>query len=285
MSNTFCNDWRLQRAARGKAGVVPTLRSAHAGLKPGATSLAAGAPVNRRHKDDVGSCIGWGYTRTDDGQGQIAEMKIKAFVRCFCSGLLLTSLCAQKADGAQPVVKVTKIKGGVPAENAYIIRYDVEKPSPGSGYETGSLRIFYSDKRELTETLLPKEKSTEKNTVYNQEGITDVKLAPDKRTLGWAETFDNSGQSYSIALALAIYRSGDTILHILQGQELWYWTFRDRGKHVAAVWGPTHGTQAGDYQLYEVDTGRLVSEVFGDPATQSLRADAPEWAKETERQK
>ena len=212
-------------------------------------------------------------------------MKIEAFVRCFCFGLLLTSLCAQTADGDQPVVKITEIYGSVPADNAYIIKFYVDKPSPGSGYETGNLRISYSDKREIIETLLPKEKSTEKDIVYNQEGITDVKVAPDKRTIGWAETFDNYGQSYSIALALAIYRSGDTILHIMQGQQLWYWTFRDGEKHVAAVWGPTHGTQAGDYQLYDVKTGHLVSEAFGDSVTQSLSADTPDWAKETERQR
>jgi hypothetical protein len=157
------------------------------------------------------------------------------------------------------------------------------RPPPGSGYETGNLHIVYSDAMEIVETLLPKEKSTEKNVVYNQEGIEDVKVAADKRTIGWAMTFDNPLQSYSTAIALAIYRSGNTILQIQQGQALWYWTFRDGGEHVAAVWGPTHGAYGGDYQLYDAKTGHLVSEVFGDPATQSLNADAPEWAKETER--
>ena len=147
-------------------------------------------------------------------------MKIEAFVRCFCFGLLLTSLCAQTADGDQPAVTVTEIKGNAPAENAYIIKYYVDKPSPDSGYETGNLHIVYSDKTEIIETLPPKEKSTEKNIVYNQEGIEDVKVAPDKRTLGWAQTFDNCCTSYSIPMVLAIYRSGDTILHIQQGQAL-----------------------------------------------------------------
>jgi hypothetical protein len=135
-------------------------------------------------------------------------MNIEAFVRGFCFGLLLASLRAQTADGDQPAVKVTEIKVNVPAENAYIIKYYVDEPSPDSGYETGKLHIIYSDKTEVTEKLLPKEKSTEKNIVSNQEGITDVKVAPDKRTIGWAETFDNCGTSCSIPLVLAIYRSG-----------------------------------------------------------------------------
>jgi hypothetical protein len=187
--------------------------------------------------------------------------------------------------GDQPNVQLTPIHGNMPAQDASIVKYYLDEPSPQSGYETGNLHIVYSDKTEVVETLLPKEKSTEKNIVYNQEGITDVKVAPDKRTIGWAENFDNCCTSYSIPIALAIYGSGKTVLHIQQGQMVWYWTFRDGGKDVAAVWGPTHGTEAGDYQLYDVKTGHLLSEVFDDPTTQSLSADAPAWAKEIESQK
>jgi len=211
-------------------------------------------------------------------------MRINTFVRYSCFGLLLTSLCAKTAEGGQPTVKVTPIKGNLPAENVYIVKHYRDKPSPDSGYETGNLHILYSDNTEIVETLRPREESTEKNVVFNQEGIENVKVASDKRAIGWAETYDNCCTSYSIPLILAIYRSRDTILHISQGQMLWYWTFSDGGKHVAAVWGTTHGPQVGDYQLYDVKTGHLVSEIFGDPTTQSLDADAPEWAKETERQ-
>jgi hypothetical protein len=202
-----------------------------------------------------------------------------------CLGILLSPLCAQTTEGGQPVVEVTPLKGNVPAEDAYIIKYDVDEPSPGSEYETGSLHIVYSNGTEIIEAPRPKEKSPETNVVFNQEGIADVKVAPDKRTIGWAENFDNCCTSYSVPLVLAIYRSGDNILHMKQGQMLWYWTFRDGGKRVAAVWGPTHGTDAGDYQLYDVKTGRMVSDVFGDLETQSLSADAPQWARETERQR
>jgi hypothetical protein len=51
------------------------------------------------------------------------------------------------------------------------------------------------------------------------------------------------------------------------------------GKRVAVVFGPTHGPEVGDYQLYDVKTGKLVSEVWGDAETQSLKTDAPDWAK------
>ena len=213
-------------------------------------------------------------------------MKMAAFRRCICFALLLASLSARAAAADDhPAVTFTKINDNVPAGNAYIIRFYVDHPSPNSSYETGNLHILYSDNREITAALLPKEKSTASNVVYNQEGITEVKLAPDKRTIGWEETFDNCCTSYSVPLVLAVYRSGRTILRIQQGQMLWRWAFREGGKQVAAVWGATHGPEIGDYQLYDVETGRLISEVFGDPATQSLRTDAPEWAKEIDRQK
>jgi hypothetical protein len=211
-------------------------------------------------------------------------MKVETLIPYVCFGLILTSCCAHAEAADQPAVKSTQIETSVPAGNAYIVKYYVKEPSPASGYETGNLHIVYSDKTEVIKRLRPKEKSTENDTIYNQEGITEVKLAPDRRTIAWEETFDNCCTSYSIPLVLAIYRSGGTILHIQQGQMLWHWAFRDGGRRIAAVWGTTHGPAVGDYQLYDTETGRVVSEVFGDPATQSLKADAPEWAKEIERQ-
>jgi hypothetical protein len=191
--------------------------------------------------------------------------------------------CARTKDRDQPAVSTTRIHGSAPGGDAYIVKYYIDEAFPGSGYETGNLHIVYSDKTEVVEKLRPKEKSTENNIVRNEEGITDPKVAPDRRTAGWTENFDNCGTSYSIPLVLAIYTSGKSILHIQQGQMVWYWTFRDGGKRVAAVWGPTHGPEVGDYQLYDVKTGRMLSEVYGDAKTQSLRPGAPEWARQTEK--
>jgi hypothetical protein len=190
--------------------------------------------------------------------------------------------CTQTMDRNQPTVSTTEIHGRAPGRDAYIVKYYVDEALPGSGYETGNLHIVYSDKTEVVEKLRAKEKSTENNIVFNEEGITDPKVAPDRRTAGWTEDFDNCCTSYPVPLVLAIYTSGKSILHIQQGQMVWYWTFRDGGNRVAAVWGPTHGPEVGDYQLYDVKTGRMLSEVYGDEKTQSLKPDAPEWARETE---
>jgi hypothetical protein len=203
-----------------------------------------------------------------------------------CLALLPFSICAQ-AKNDQPSITRTDIRGSAPAQNAHIVKYYVEALASGSGDETGNLHILYSDKTEVSDTLRPKRKIPDESNhfAFEQEGIADVKMASDMRTIGWAETIDNGSTSYAIPYALAVYHSGKTIMHIAQGQMLWFWTFRDDGKHIAAAWGPTHGPQVGDYRLYDARTGSLLAEAVGDPKTQSLRAAAPEWAKEAERDK
>ena len=59
---------------------------------------------------------------------------------------------------------------------------------------------------------------------------------------------------------------------------VWSWMFFEHGKRVAVVWGPTHGPEVGDFKLYDVRTGKVLAEVYGDAETQALKADAPSWA-------
>jgi hypothetical protein len=61
---------------------------------------------------------------------------------------------------------------------------------------------------------------------------------------------------------------------------VWAWSFLDDSQHVATVWGTTHGPEVGDYQLYDVDTGRMLAEVFGDEDAQQLKSGAPDWAQD-----
>ena len=210
-------------------------------------------------------------------------MKTEHMLLLSCVAFLPALACAQTTDGDRPTVTETKIHGAVPAGTARIVKYYVDKAEHDFDYDTGNLHIIYSDKTEVIEKVPPKTKGTEKNIVKNQEGIADPAVAPDKRTIAWTETFDNCGTSYSIPLVLAIYQSGKRVLHIQQGQMVWYWTFLDGGKHIAAVWGTTHGQEIGDYQLYDIKTGHMLAEVFGDVDTQSLKQNAPKWAQETER--
>jgi hypothetical protein len=169
-----------------------------------------------------------------------------------------------------------------PSSRTYITQFYIEDPSPVSTYETGPLHILFSDGTHIIQDLPPKEKSTENNIVLNQEGFSDVQLAEDRQTIGWTETYDNCGTSYAVPLFVVLYQSGKIVQRIHSAQMVWNWMFVDRGERVAIIWGPTHGPEVGDYMLYEVRTGKLLAEVYGDAETQALKPDAPQWAKRLE---
>jgi hypothetical protein len=38
----------------------------------------------------------------------------------------------------------------------------------------------------------------------------------------------------------------------------------------------------GDFKLYDIRTGKVLAEVYGDAETQALKADAPSWARKLE---
>ncbi|HVU46171.1 MAG TPA: hypothetical protein VHD85_08595 [Terracidiphilus sp.] len=170
----------------------------------------------------------------------------------------------------------------VESQTDQITKFFIGQPAANSAYETGSLHIIYSDGTDVAQVLPPFEPSTDKEVFVNAVGFTGVVLAQDGQTLGWEVNFDAPGQSYSIPLSVVVFRH-KKVLHSFGGiQMIWDWMFVKGGNQVAIVSGPTHGPEIGDYRLYDVRTGKLVSEVFGDEDTQSLKLDAPEWAKQLE---
>ena len=165
-----------------------------------------------------------------------------------------------------------------------IARYYIDQPHPGSRYETGSLHIVYEDGADVVMKLPPLQKSTEKEAVFNEIGFSDVKLAEDKQTIGWTIDVENCCTSYPLPSELVVFRGG----HILQTFDnirmIWSWMFVRGGERVAVVSGFSHGPEVGQYQLYDVETGKLLAEVWGDEKLQALKPDAPRWAKLLEEQ-
>lgn len=161
-----------------------------------------------------------------------------------------------------------------PTADGKIAKVFVEKPDED---ETGSLHIVYHDGLDVVQIVPPK---AEPKAEGSQAGFSEFKVARDQESVGWGETYWECCQSYPIPLVLTLYRSGSIIRRIRQGQELWAWSFLDGGRKVATVWGLTHGPEVGDFQLYDVATGRMLAEVFGDEASQQLKSDAPNWAQD-----
>jgi hypothetical protein len=189
---------------------------------------------------------------------------------------------AQATDTGQPTVTTTNVQGSIPSKVATIEKYSVDTTDPDAYIPTGNLSIAYSDGTMVVEKVPPARKSTANETVFNESGFNDIKISDDKRTIGWSELFENGGTSYPIPEVLVIYRSEKTITHIRQGQMLWDWTFLDGAKQVVAVWGPTHGSSTGDYQLYDARTGRMLSEFMKDTDDKSQRPDVPAWVRQTD---
>jgi hypothetical protein len=114
--------------------------------------------------------------------------------------------------------------------------------------------------------------------VFNAVGFSQVQLADDQKTLGWTVQVENCCTSYSIPLTVVVFRSG-RVLHSFEERVVWNWMFLRDSKQLAIVWGATHGPEVGVYKLYDIATGKLVSEVSGDENEQRLKDDAPDWAK------
>jgi hypothetical protein len=207
--------------------------------------------------------------------------KIKIALRCVALTVCIPSL-AKAMGNDQPTVTTTEVQGDIPSKGATILKYEVDTTNADAYIATGNLTIEYSDGTKVVEKLPPAQKSTENETVFNEAGFNDVKISDDKRTIGWSELFENGGTSYPIPEALAIYRSGKTITHIRQGQMLWDWTFLDDAKRVAGVWGLTHGTSTGDYQLYDAETGQMLSELRKDTEVKSPGPETPAWVQHTD---
>lgn len=174
---------------------------------------------------------------------------------------------------------VTSLQTKDASQTAQITKFFIAQPAAGSGYETGPLHIIYSNGTESVQTLPPLKASTDKEMVFNAVGFSGVELAQDRQTLGWTINVENCCTSYSIPLSVVVFQHKQVLHTFRQGEMVWGWMFLEGGKQVAVVYGPTHGPEVGDYRLYDVKTGKLLSEVSGDADTQSLKSDAPEWAK------
>jgi hypothetical protein len=189
---------------------------------------------------------------------------------CKAWALLLTASCLSLAISAQP---------DAPNPDAKITKFFIDEAEPGSGYETGPLHILYSDGTHFTQKLPPLKKSTDKERVFNAVGFSQVQLADDEKTLGWAVQVENCCTSYSVPLSIVVFRSGQ-VLHSFEERMVWNWMFLPGGKQLAVVWGATHGPEVGDYRLYDIASGKILSEVWGDEKIQALKDDAPNWAKQ-----
>lgn len=194
-----------------------------------------------------------------------ARLKYRAFRERIVTILAITCLSVGvSGQSAGPQKKAQ----GAPSK-AEITRFFIGNPIEDSGYETGPLHVVYDDGTEIVETLPPLEASTEKETVFNDVGFADVQLAEDRQTLGWTINVENCCTSYSIPLSVVVFRDKKVLHTISPGLMIWSWKFVDGGKKVEVVSGTVHGSDVGDDQVYDVQSGKLLSDDNGGGNTQA----------------
>jgi len=113
---------------------------------------------------------------------------------------------------------------------------------------------------------IPKEKE--------QVGVSAPKLSPDKQTAGWLVQRENCCTSYTIPSSVALYRGGKTRI-LGDGLLIYDWCVVGEGLQVALSAGTVHGIESRHLILYDVRSGRQLSEWNGDPG-----ASGPLWAKD-----
>jgi len=164
-------------------------------------------------------------------------------------------------------------------QNAKITQFFIEGPTKNSRYETGPLHIIYDDGTEIVKTLPPLKTGTEKETVFNSVGFSDVQLAEDRQTLGWAIDVENCCTSYPIPLHVVVFRDKRVLRIFNPGLMVWDWEFVQGGRQVKIVSGTVHGSDVGDEQLYDLKSGKLLSDSWGgDENAQAITPEAPKVA-------
>jgi ankyrin repeat protein len=191
---------------------------------------------------------------------------------------ILVGACLSVGMSAQSTEPQKKAKSTL--QKAEITKFFIGDSIEDSGYETGPLHIIYDDGTEIVKTLPPLKASTEKEMVFPAVGFSDVQLAEDRQTLGWTINVENCCTSYSIPLSVVVFRDKQVLHTFSQGMMVWSWKFVQGGKQVEAVWGPTHGADVGDDCLYDVKSGKLISDTLGDcdESRQVITPDAPKLA-------
>jgi hypothetical protein len=189
--------------------------------------------------------------------------------------LAVLALSQAQAAAAPAAVQTASVSAAArPTPASKVVRVFAERPDE---YETGALHIVYSDGLDVAETVPA---TAAPKTEDSQAGFSELDVASDRQTVGWGETYWEGGQSYPVPLVLTLYRSGKILQRIRQGQMLWVWAFLDGANRVAALWGTTHGSDSGTYRLYDVKTGQMLAEFYGEEDIRDLDGNAPDWVKQ-----
>ncbi|MCU0754555.1 MAG: hypothetical protein MUE46_05450 [Xanthomonadales bacterium] len=112
-------------------------------------------------------------------------------------------------------------------------------------------------------------------------GVKQIRIAPDRRAVGWLVEYPNCCTSDPIPLTLVVHSDGTKRAYRGSGVPIWQWRFLADGQHVAFRQETVHGGTGLRFELHEVRSGKLLDAHDGPvgPDNQPLAdADLPDWA-------
>jgi hypothetical protein len=140
----------------------------------------------------------------------------------------------------------------------------------------GSVAVTTEDGRRIASPRLPPLSADMPNV-----GAEQAAVSPDHQSVGWLALFTNCCTSYPLPLNLVILHDGR--LHVLEGStSIWFWSFQDGGRRVAAREELPHGDQGLHYDLWDVASGDRVAEyapAYDTDGHPIARPNEPEWVK------
>lgn len=107
-----------------------------------------------------------------------------------------------------------------------------------------------------------------------QVGVRSPTITEDGGEGGWLILSDFCCTSYPIPLALIVYRPGKPPRRFESGRAIERWHFVAQGKQVAFSTDFLHGNSAPEYELRDVETGRVVATWEGE-----ITNNAPRWTR------
>lgn len=104
-------------------------------------------------------------------------------------------------------------------------------------------------------------------------GAEQLKISPDRQSVGWAAQYNGCCQSYPLPLVLVIARAGRVVQRIQPGRPVFDWRFEQGDRFVALFSDTPHGDYYPVCKLYDAQTGKQLASWDGPKSGK-----APRWA-------
>jgi hypothetical protein len=95
----------------------------------------------------------------------------------------------------------------------------------------------------------------------DQVGAAQVKVSPNLRSVGWLALYPFCCTSYPLPLKLFVQNGGRLLtINSSSGSPIWFWMFQNKGTRIAVREETPHGSKGTYYVLWDVRTGRRVTD-------------------------